>query len=45
MAKDVCVARSGERVAGPGGWVGGLGGKGECEEVAEAVVAEGVGFD
>jgi hypothetical protein len=45
MAKDVCVAGSGERVAGPGRWVGGFGGEGEGEEVSEAGVAEGVALD
>jgi hypothetical protein len=39
----VGVAGSGERVAGPGGWVGGFAGEGEGEEVSEAGVAEGVG--
>jgi hypothetical protein len=41
----VCVAGSGERVAGPGGWVGVFAGEGEGEELPEAGVAEGVGFD
>jgi hypothetical protein len=45
MAKDVCVAGSGERVAGPGRWVGGFRGGGEGEEVPEARVAEGVALD
>jgi hypothetical protein len=41
----VRVARGGERVGGPGGWVAGFGLQGEGEEVAEAGVAEGVVFD